>query len=76
MQTGLPRVTAPTLLIYSKDDPTVRAEDQHMEQIYAALGSQDKETLWIEKSSHVITSDAQRERVFQAAGDFVERING
>ena len=75
MRAGLPEVTAPTLLIYSKDDKTVRPEEQHMEQIYTALGSQDKEMLWIEKSSHVITRDAQRQRVFQAAADFVERIN-
>jgi carboxylesterase len=75
MRKALPNVTAPAYLIYSKDDPTVRAEDQHMEEIYAALGSQDKETLWIEGSSHVITRDAQREQVFKAVSDFINRID-
>ncbi len=74
MRSALPRVTVPVLLIYSQDDQVVRAEDKHMELIYAALGSKDKQSLWIENSSHVITRDAQREQVFQAAADFVARI--
>jgi carboxylesterase len=74
MQKALPDVTAPALLIYSKQDQTVRAEDGHAEQIFKSLGSQDKQTLWIEDCGHVITRDAQRQRVFQAAAEFVNRI--
>lgn len=71
MQAALPQVTAPALLIYSKDDQTVRREEQHMELIAAALGSQEKDQLWVENSGHVITRDASRQQVFQAAADFI-----
>lgn len=74
MQRGLPRVSAPVLLIYSRQDETVRAQDKHLESIYQALGSDDKRYLWIEGSSHVITCDAKRQEVFQAAHDFIEDI--
>jgi carboxylesterase len=75
MQAALSAVSAPALLIYSRHDQVVRAADGHMEQIVAALGSQNKQSLWIENSGHVITRDAQRQRVFQAAADFVERVS-
>jgi len=75
MQAGLPSVKAPILLIYSKDDQMVLAKDGHMDHIYKAVGSQDKNKLWIEKSGHVLTRDAQRETVFKACADFVARIN-
>jgi carboxylesterase len=74
MRCSLGKVTAPVLLINSKDDHTVRLEEHHAEQILQALGSQDKSILWIEGSGHVITRDAQRARVFQATYDFIRRI--
>jgi carboxylesterase len=75
MRAALPQISAPALLIYSKDDQTVSADDGHMQAIKASLGSRDKETLWIEHSGHVITRDAQRQVVFQAVGDFIQRID-
>jgi carboxylesterase len=74
MRVSLPKVTAPTLLIYSKGDRTVRAEERHTEQICDSLGSTDKQTLWVENSGHVVTEDAAREQVFQAVAGFVARI--
>jgi len=73
MQEVLPKVIAPALLIYSRDDQTVLAADRHMEGIQDNLGSRHISTLWIEKSSHVITRDAQRQKVFSAVGDFVNQ---
>lgn len=73
MQSALPVIRAPALLVYSKDDQTVRAEDGHMQAIYDALGSREKERLWIEGSGHVITRDAQRQTVFQAVAGFIDR---
>jgi carboxylesterase len=75
MQAGLPSVSAPILLIYSRDDQTVLAKDGHMDQVYASVGSRDKDKLWIDKSGHVLTRDAQRETVFKACADFVDRIS-
>lgn len=74
MRASLPEITAPTLLINSKNDLVVKAEEQHQERIYQALGSLEKQTLWVENSQHVITCDAERQKVFQAAGDFIARI--
>lgn len=76
MITGLPMVTAPALLIYSKDDQTVRPEERHAEQIYEKLGSQVKKLVWIENSGHVLTRDLQRETVFKAVADFIVEVSG
>jgi carboxylesterase len=75
MRLGLGRVNCPALLIYSKADPTVTAAEGHMEKIHAELGSQDKRTLWVENSGHVITRDADRLVVYQACGEFIRRVS-
>jgi len=74
MQAGLPRISCPTMLIYSKDDPVIRKEDNHLETIFAQIGSQVKQTLWIENSGHVITRDLQRHVVFEACTQFIEKV--
>jgi carboxylesterase len=74
MNAALPQVTAPALLIYSRDDGGVRPEDGHADLIYTALGSAQKSLVWVEGSGHVITRDAARQSVFQTTADFVERI--
>jgi len=74
MRSCLPSVTAPALLIYSKDDTNVRAEEQHMEKICEALGSQKKQMHWVKDSSHVITEDKAREEVFQKVAAFVAQV--
>jgi carboxylesterase len=74
MRAKLPQVTAPALLVYSRDDSGVRAEDGHAELIHNALGSPQKSLVWIEGSGHVITRDAARQTVFQAVAEFVERV--
>jgi carboxylesterase len=71
MRSALHHVTAPVLLIYSKQDPVIRAKDHHMESIYDALGSQIKHYLWIENSGHIMTRDLQREKVFFACKEFI-----
>ena len=75
MRSSLPKISAPVLLINSYDDQAVKAEDSHQDLINTALGSQDKTTLWVENSGHVITCDAERQIVFQACAGFVDRIN-
>ncbi|MFU8771711.1 MAG: alpha/beta hydrolase [Anaerolineales bacterium] len=71
MRSGLPQVKAPLLAIYSNQDPTLAAEDGHMEAILSEVGSDDKSSIWIEGSGHVITSDAKRQIVYEAASKFV-----
>ena len=74
MRTNLPDITAPVLLIHSRQDKGV--EPSNMEKIDNDLETQDKTTLWIEDSGHVIIRDAERERVFQAVYEFIQRIIG
>jgi carboxylesterase len=73
MQTALPKITAPALLIHSKDDAYVLPEN--MEKIYAGLvNTSDKTKLLVTGSGHVVTRDAARHQVFEAARDFIKRI--
>jgi len=74
MRATLPEIKVPALMIHSRNDSYVVKDS--LPRIYEQLGSVDKEMRWIEGSGHVITRDAQRETVFQAAGDFVRRVEG
>lgn len=74
MRAGLPQVHSPALLVYSKDDNVVTPQERHMELIFEALGSHEKQSHWIEGSGHVITRDAQRGQVFETIGSFVDRL--
>ena len=71
MLTGLALVKVPVRLIYSKDDQTVRAQDRHADLIYALVGSQEKELIWIENSGHNLTGDLQRQVVYEITADFI-----
>ena len=75
MRSALPRVTAPTLLIYSKDDIYLPlGSEASMNYIYDHLGSTRKQKLLISGSGHVLTRDAQRETVFRAAAEFIHSL--
>ncbi len=53
MRNSLPKINVPVLLISSKDDHYIY--DGSMDAIYAALGTRDKQKMWVEGSGHVIT---------------------
>ena len=72
MRHALPQVRVPVLLVHSKDDGYVLP--QNMESIYAALGSTEKEKMYLTGSGHVVTRDAARGQVFEAALKFIHRI--
>jgi carboxylesterase len=74
MQRVLPTITVPALIIHSRGDLTL--PEDHATQLFAQVGSKDKELMWVEDSGHVITRDAEREKVFAAAAAFVRRIAG
>jgi carboxylesterase len=76
MRSGLPEISAPALLIYSKNDPAVTVQEGHMDAIYAELGSQQKERLWVEKSGHILTCDQERPVVWQAIANFLTQHSG
>jgi esterase/lipase len=45
-----------------------------MQAIFDSLATADKAMLPIRHSNHVLTLDASRRQVFEAAGEFVARV--
>lgn len=73
MRASLPQVTAPLLLLNSKNDNGVRPEDRHAELILEAAASRDKSYVLIEGSGHVVCRDAQKEQVFRIVNEFLKK---
>jgi len=71
MNTRLPQVKQPALLVHSRNDRYVPQDS--MERLYARLGSAQKSMLWVENSGHVIPRDAERQTVFRAAAEFIRQ---
>ncbi len=71
---ALPTVTAPTLIILSKEDPRVAPAiaDFAMRE----LGARDKKLVLTEGAGHIITVDYGRERVFSEVEEWVRMHNG
>jgi carboxylesterase len=72
MRVALPKIEVPVLLIHSNNDTYVLPEN--MERIYAELGTSDKTKLYVTEAGHVVTRDAARNQVFEAASEFIHRI--
>jgi carboxylesterase len=72
MRTSLPSVTQPVLLMHSRQDEYPMKDS--MSLIFDRLGTPNKEVLWLDGSGHVITLDAQRETVFRASADFINKV--
>ena len=69
----LPKVTAPVLLMHSKDERYILSDS--MESIYSRLvNATDKTKLYITGSGHVLPRDAAREQVFRSALEFIQRV--
>lgn len=69
VRAALPRVSAPVLLVNSRQDTTVGLE--HMEKIYELLGSEEKRTLLVDDCGHIIPREPARQVVFEAAAKFI-----
>jgi carboxylesterase len=63
-------VTAPTLLIQSRDDP--RCSPRGAEDAIKKLGAAEKKLVWIEGAGHVITVDYGRERVYSEVRNWLD----
>jgi len=71
---ALPRVHAPALIVHSLNDDFV--VPANAETLLAEIGARDKRLLLVEGSNHLVTLDAARETVFDAARAFVRRVAG
>lgn len=69
---NLPRLTAPLLVIQSKNDHTVKPSSASY--IYRSAGSCHKELFWLEKSGHLVTLDAEKDIVFEKVASFLPEV--
>jgi carboxylesterase len=70
----LPLVSVPTLIIHSRNDTFVVPANAQL--LLSWLGTKDKRLVMVEGSNHLITLDAARQQVFEAALAFVRRVAG
>ncbi len=72
MQTGLPTIKIPALIIHSKADDL---SFENAKRIHESISSEDKELFLLEKSGHVITEDIERFQVFEKAKTFIQQVS-
>ncbi len=70
MRRMLHRVTAPTLVMHSTEDITAPYENGP--KVYEAVGSEDKEFIKFDRSSHMLMYDCEKEDVWDATLRFVQ----
>lgn len=70
VETLLPIVTAPALVIQARDDEVIDPGDA--KQIHDALGSKCKRIVWIDEASHLVVLDRKRVQVFTEVQMFIE----
>jgi carboxylesterase len=68
---ALPRIRIPTLLAQSRGDNRLAAAVA--DRAFAALGSKDKELLWLDGAGHVITVDYGRDTLIEAVATWLRR---
>jgi carboxylesterase len=69
-RTALPAVTAPMLIMHSKNDHTVHPSNANL--IHDSVSSADKEIVWFDRSYHVLPLDFDREEVFDRTYKFIK----
>jgi carboxylesterase len=67
---ALPRVSAPTLVVQSREDNRISAGAA--ERAFRKLGAKEKRLEWISGAAHVITVDIGRERLFASFTSWLE----
>jgi Esterase/lipase len=72
MRQELPDVKVPALFVQSHGDRTIAPNS--MDELFAGISSADKSRLWLETSGHVIVREPERERVFAASKQFINRV--
>lgn len=75
LRNTLPNIKIPVLLMHARGDTSGEFFDPlSMEQIYASLGTANKQMLWIEGSGHNMPCDSARMEVYQNTAAFIERV--
>lgn len=74
VRTQLPRVSAPTLVIQSRQDNRISV--RAAETAFQLLGSTEKRLLWTQGAGHVITVDFGFAQVFENTAEWLTRHSG
>jgi carboxylesterase len=69
----LKQIELPALIVQSRNDETVSPQSGPI--IYNHISSEDKTLTWYEKSSHIITVDKERKKLFQEVEQFMLRTS-
>lgn len=69
----LSRVEAPALVVQSRHDETVQPRSAR--HIYEKISSNVKRLSWYEKSSHIITVDKERRKLFAEVDNFIRQVS-
>ena len=72
LEPRLPMITAPALVIQSREDPVVNPKGT--DKIFKLLGSTDKQMVLFNFQRHGILLGEGAERVYRAIGDFLDHI--
>jgi len=69
----MPIVLSPVLVVQSRLDEVIGKDAA--DKFITGLGSHDKQVLWVENSGHCITREPDRDLVFRATEEFIQRVN-
>ena len=72
LEPRLPQITAPTLVIQSREDPVV--DPKGTEKLFTMLGSEDKQMVMFNFQRHGILQGPGAGRVYRTIGEFVDRL--
>jgi carboxylesterase len=73
LHSDLMDITAPVLLIQSRGDRTIPANS--LDEYARRIASPRIETLWLERSGHLVLEDVSKEQAFDAILNFVHRYS-
>jgi carboxylesterase len=71
---ALPRVSAPTLMIQSREDNRISPSDA--ERAFSRIGARDKQLEWLSGAAHIITVDYSRDKVIELVFDWLVAHRG
>ncbi len=69
VRSELPSIHSPALVIQGRADQTIPSDSLPI--IYNALGSPDKQMLWLDRSGHLALEDYDKQRAFDAIAAFI-----
>ncbi len=73
MQTELPLIKIPVMVIHSRDDNYILEENAEL--VFNAIGSDQKELVWTDNCNHVVTRDGDTSRVFEPIAAFLNNYS-